>query len=118
MIFGLFVLLAFQALGELIKIATATMLPGPVIGLLMLFLMLLVRRGIPQVIGDMSGKLIAALPLLLTPPSVGMFFVADQLHGKGYEVVFAVAVGTVLTLLFSGVLMTWLIRFIGKDQLL
>lgn len=116
MIYGLFVLLAFQTLGELIKIATATMLPGPVIGLLMLFLVLLVRRGIPHVIGDVSGKLIAALPLLLTPPSVGMFFLADQLHGKGYEVAFAVITGTVLTLLFSGVLMMWLIRIRGKDQ--
>jgi holin-like protein len=117
MIFGLFVLLAFQALGELIKVATATMLPGPVIGLLMLFVVLLVRRGIPQVIGDISGKLIAALPLLLTPPSVGIFFVADQLHGKGYEVAFAVIVGTVLTLLFSGLLMTALIRLAGKNPL-
>lgn len=116
MIYGLFILLAFQTLGELIKMATATMLPGPVIGLLLLFLALLMRRGIPQIVGDISGKLIAALPLLLTPPSVGMFFIADQLHGKGYEVGFAVAVGTVLTLLFSGVVMTWLIRFMGKDQ--
>lgn len=116
MIYGLFVLFAFQALGELIKIATGTMLPGAVIGLLLLFLGLLLRRGIPHVIGDVSGKLIAALPLLLTPPSVGMFFLADQLHGKGYEVAFAVVIGTVLTLLFSGVLMMWLIRLAGRNQ--
>lgn len=117
MIYGLFVLFAFQALGELIKIVTGTVLPGAVIGLLLLFLLLLVRRGVPPLIGETSARLIGLLPLLLTPPSVGMFFLSEQMQGKGYAVAFAVIAGTIFTLVFSGVLMAWLIRLSGKDKL-
>lgn len=114
MIYGLFVIVACQALGELIKMATGTILPGAVIGLLLLFVLLLIFRRIPEVVGETSARLIAALPLLLTPPSVGLFFIADQLQGKGGAVVTAVVIGTITTLLVSGLSMMGLIRLTGK----
>ena len=116
MMLGLCVLFVFQALGELIKLATGTILPGPVIGLMLLFLSLLVRRGVPTSVGDTGTRLIGALPLLLTPPSVGLFFLGDQLQGKGYAVALAVLIGTALTLVCSAFLMTWLIRVTDKGD--
>lgn len=115
MIYGLFVLFAFQAFGELIKIATGTMLPGGVIGLLLLFALMVIRGGVPRVVGEASTRMIGLLPLLLTPASAGLFFLAELLHGKGYAVVVAVLVGTVVTLTFVALTMTWLIRLFGKE---
>lgn len=115
MIYGLFVIFACQALGEMIKLATGTILPGAVIGMLLLFALLLARRGVPAALGAAGMPLIGALPLLLTPPSVGLFFIADQLQGKVFAVVLVIVIGTITTLVVSALLMSWLIRITGKS---
>lgn len=116
MIRGLFVLALFQCAGELIKVATGTVLPGPVIGLLLLLVALLLRGGIPEHLGEAAGTLIGQLPLLLMPPSVGLYFLGDQLHGQWLAIAGAVLLGTPLTLLFSAALMQWLVKLTGRDH--
>lgn len=78
---GLLILMLCQCAGELIKIATGTLLPGAVIGLLLLFFLLLVRGAVPSSVEDTGATLIARLPLLLTAPSVGMFFLGERMRG-------------------------------------
>lgn len=110
---GLLLLLVFQCCGELIKIATGTVLPGAVIGLLLLFIVLLLRGGVPDSVDTTGSKLIARLPLLLTAPSVGLFFLGERLHGQWLAVVIAVVAGTLITLLFSAIVMAKLTQWWG-----
>ena len=105
---GLLLLLFFQCCGELIKIATGTVLPGAVIGLLLLFVALLIRGGVPDSVDAVGSKLIARLPLLLTAPSVGLFFLGERMHGQWLPMLFAVVAGTVITFLFSAIVMAQL----------
>jgi holin-like protein len=116
MIRGLFVLLLFQFLGELVKIATGTVLPGAVIGLLLLLVALLLRGGVPEWLGKTASALIGQLALLLMPPSVGLYFLGDQLHGQWPAIAGAVVLGTFLTLLFSAAVMQYLMRAARKDR--
>lgn len=110
MLRGLLVLLLFQCLGEAIKVATGTVLPGPVIGLLLLFAVLLLRGGPSLALAGTSERLIGLLSLLLMPPSVGLFFLGDRLQGQWPALLAAVVLGTLATLLVSAVVMQWLVR--------
>lgn len=108
---GLLLLLFFQCCGELIKIATGTVLPGAVIGLLLLFIALLARGGVPDSVSEAGNKLIARLPLLLTAPSVGLFFLGERMQGQWWAMVFAVVGGTLITFLFSAIVMAKLTQW-------
>jgi holin-like protein len=116
MIRGLFVLLLFQCLGELLKLATGAILPGGVIGLLLLLAALALRGAVPDWLGKTSAALIGQLALLLLPPSVGLFFLGAQLRGQWPAVAGAIVFGTIATLLCSALVMRWLMRGAAKDN--
>jgi holin-like protein len=110
MLRGILVLLLFQCLGELVKIATGTVLPGAVIGLLLLLAALMAYRGVPAWLDQSSQHMLALLPLLLMPPSVGLIFLGPRLQGQWPAIAGAVVLGTILTLLFSAALLQWLVK--------
>lgn len=107
---GLLVLLLFQCAGELVRIALGLALPGPVIGMLLLFGVALLRGSVAASVEQAGSALIARLPLLLLAPSVGLFFLGERLQGQWFAVVVAVVVGTVATLTVSAWLMAKLVR--------
>ncbi len=110
MVRGLLVLLLFQCLGELIKLATGTVLPGTVIGLLLLLAVLMVTGGPGDGLEKTSEGLIGHLALLLMPPSVGLWFLGDRLDGQWPAIVAALLGGTLVTLLVTTLLMKWLLK--------
>lgn len=109
MLRGLLVLLLFQCLGELIKAFTGTVLPGAVIGLLLLLVTLMVLGGPDTSLEKVSDGLIGHLALLLTPPSVGLWFLGDRLDGQWPAIIAALLGGTVATLLVTTLLFKWLL---------
>jgi putative effector of murein hydrolase LrgA (UPF0299 family) len=73
---GLTWLVLFQLLGTALNHLFIPVLPGPIIGLLLLLVYLLVWPG--QRAPERSGRLLRYLPLLLVPPAVGvMVYAAD-----------------------------------------
>ncbi|MEE8057920.1 MAG: CidA/LrgA family protein [Pseudomonadales bacterium] len=71
LITGLLILLVFQCLGEAIKATFELSLPGPVLGMLLLFLGLCLYREIPNAVAKSSQTLIPLLALMFLPASVG-----------------------------------------------
>ena len=116
MLRGFLVLLVFQCLGELVKIATGTVLPGAVIGLLLLLVALALIRGVPAWLDQSSQQMLGLLPLLLMPPSVGLVFLGPSLQGQWLGIIGAVLLGTILTLLLSAALLQWLLDRAERRQ--
>ena len=110
MVRGLLVLLLFQLIGEAIKAATGTVLPGAVIGLLLLLATLMLLGGPDAALERASGGLIDHLSLLLMPPSVGLWFLGHRLDGQWPAIIAAVLGGTLITLLVTTALLQWLLR--------
>lgn len=110
MIKGLLILLLFQCLGEAIKAYTQAILPGPVIGMLLLFSTLCLYRHVPTSIGTASQSLIKLLPLLFMPAAVGLFFLDERFNQQWVAIAAAVIVGTALSLLFNAWLMKRLVE--------
>ncbi|MCX4197224.1 CidA/LrgA family protein, partial [Methylobacterium organophilum] len=76
---GLTWLVLLQLLGNLINLVLLPALPGPIIGMLLLFGLLLLRRSIPESLEKTAALLLQYLPLLLIVPAAGIMTSAGAL---------------------------------------
>ncbi len=105
---GLLILLCFHLAGEAVVAVSGLPIPGAVIGLLLLFAALLIRGGANASLEQTGSFLIGLLPLLLIVPSAGVFFLGARFSGQWPAFAGAIVGGTLLTLLFSALLMKFL----------
>ena len=69
---GITILLAYQLLGEVGALVLRIPIPGPVLGMLLLFITLLLRRHTSASLDTASTALLRHLSLLFVPAGVGM----------------------------------------------
>lgn len=113
---GLLVLLVFQCLGEAIKAYFDIVLPGPVIGMFLLFFSLCLYRGVPAAVATSSQTLIPLLALIFLPAATGLFFLGPQFNDQWLAIIAAVTLGSALSLIFNALLMKWLSRRVPADD--
>ncbi|MBA1203066.1 CidA/LrgA family protein [Pseudomonas capeferrum] len=113
---GLTWLVLFQLLGTAINHLAVPVLPGPIIGLLLLLLFLMLRGEVGKPLNEASGSLLRYLPLLLVPPAVGVMVYAQDIAADFWAIVGALVISCLLTLAFVGVLMQKLIHRQGKRK--
>ena len=92
-------ILACQLAGEFVVHAFALPLPGPVLGMFLLFGLLVLRGGggaVPHKLGDAADGLLGHLSLLFVPASVGLMRYLDTLAANALTVILAVALSTAL----------------------
>lgn len=101
MIGSLAALLLFQLAGEIIVRLTGLPLPGPVLGMMLLFFGLVARGRTPDVFADTSRGLLGYLALLFVPAGVGIVShlqrVADQWLAIGVTLLASTALALVAT---------------------
>lgn len=101
---ALLVLLVFQWLGEIAAGAGDIALPGPLLGMLML-LVLLTVYGQPLAFLDRSSNLlIQHLSLMFIPPSVGAFFLSQQIYQQFPSLLTIIFLSTVAAIIFMALL--------------
>lgn len=105
---GLLILLVFQCLGEAINAWLDLGMPGPVIGMLLLFACLCLFGSAPDSVAKASQTLIPLLAIMFMPAAAGIFFLGPQFSDQWPAILGAVIVGTILSLLFNALLMKWL----------
>ncbi|WP_320837990.1 CidA/LrgA family protein [Zhongshania sp.] len=110
MLAGFLTLLGCQLVGEFVQRTLNLPLPGPVIGMLLLFCGLCIRGSVPKDLESGSQKLIELLPLLLMAPAAGVFFLGAGFADQWPAFIAAVSLGTVCTLVFCGLLIRFLQR--------
>ncbi|MBD9416940.1 CidA/LrgA family protein [Pseudomonas sp. PDM16] len=106
---GLTWLVLFQLLGTALNVLFLPMLPGPIIGMLLLFVFLLVRGEVGEPMTEAAASLLRYLPLLLVPPAVGMMAYAEQIAADFWALAGALGLSLLISLLFAGWLMQKLI---------
>ncbi len=107
---GLFWLVLCQLLGTALNVLLLPMLPGPIIGMLLLFIMLLLRGRVDEPLQQAASSLLKYLPLLLVPPAVGVMAYAEAIVADFWAVVGALVLSLLLSLGFAGWLMHSLIE--------
>lgn len=107
-------LLAFQLVGEVVTHGLHLPVPGPVLGMALLFLTLVIRGGVPDSLRQTANQLLQHLSLLFVPAGVGVMLHFQRLADEWPALLLAVLGSTLLTMAVSGLLLKWLVR--GKSK--
>ena len=107
---GLTWLVLFQLLGTALNALFLTLLPGPIIGMLLLFVFLLLRGEVGEPLAAAATGLLHYLPLLLVPAAVGVMVHAQALAEDFWAIVGALVISLLVSLAFAGWLMQKLIE--------
>ncbi len=103
-------ILACQLFGEFIVGIFAVPVPGPVLGMLFLFLFLVFKGEVPDDLQEISDDLLWSMSLLFVPAGVGVMLHFQLLEQAALPIGVALAVSTVLTIIVTGTVMRWLGR--------
>ena len=112
---GLTWLLVFQCAGEALARVFALPVPGPVLGLVLLFIALSFR-GIPDGLAAAAGGLARHLSLLFVPAGVGVISYAAPLAAEWLPIAAALVASTALTLAATALTFRWLARRIAQSD--
>ncbi|MFV9506231.1 MAG: CidA/LrgA family protein [Oscillochloridaceae bacterium umkhey_bin13] len=109
MVNALLALLALQLVGEVLVRAVGLPLPGPVVGMLLLFVGLRLRGGVPTALQQVADGLLGNLSLLFVPAGVGVVVHLGLLRAAWWQLPLTVLVSTVITLVVTALVMQSLI---------
>lgn len=101
MLAALTLLLVFQTIGEVLARVLALPVPGPVIGMALLFAWLAVRRGPSEQLRGTATQLLSHLSLLFIPAGVGVMLHFERLRSEWLPISAALIVSTVATIAVS-----------------
>lgn len=101
MILEFLVLLACQLLGSWLSDTLQLPIPGPVVGMVLLFAYLTLRGGLPDAMAKASAPLLKHMSLLFIPSGAGILLYLDQVYAEWLAIVAALLVSTLLALLIS-----------------
>ena len=111
MIFGFVQILLFQSIGELVSKFLLPTLPGPVIGLVLLVVWLVMRKKINAELAMVADGFSQYLGLLFVPAAVGVVLFLPQLKANAFAIITALIGSVILTIATSAVVA----RFLSKE---
>ena len=112
LIAGLTVLVIFQWLGELVVQWTGVIVPGSLMGMLLLLIFLAYPSRLAAIVEPVSNRLIQNLSLLFILACVGVFFLGPAISLQIPLLMVVIALSTLLAIIFMAVL----IRTIGAAK--
>ena len=98
LIYGITLLLAYQLVGEVGVRALDLPVPGPVAGMLLLFLTLVALGRVPESLSTSAGGLLSHLSLLFVPAGVGIMVHAERIGAEWLPIALALVLSTLLTM--------------------
>lgn len=108
MIAYLTLILTCQLLGEAAVSALGLAVPGPVLGMLLLFLFLMLRGKVPDNLESTGNGLLRSMSLLFVPAGTGVIMHVQLLAESIVPLGLAVAVSTSVTIIVTALMMRWL----------
>lgn len=91
-------LLVLQLIGEIISQGLSLPVPGPVVGMLLLFIILLARSRLAAQLHETVQNLLQHLSLLFVPAGVGVMLHVRRVTDEWSAILLALVVSTVLTI--------------------
>ena len=112
MLQGIFIIFFFQLVGEGIQQLFALLIPGPVIGLILLLFALIFTKGLASPttvnlsnsVSHSANSILNYLSLLFVPIGVGVIMHLQYLEENILSVVIVILIGTVLSLGVTAIL--------------
>ncbi|MCI0511216.1 holin-like protein [Chromohalobacter marismortui] len=115
LILGMSILLGCQFLGELLVHALSLPVPGPVVGMVVLLVGLMLNGRVPSGLRASGEGLLRYLTLLFVPAGVGIMVHFGLIKTDFWPIVITLVVSTTLTLAVTAKVMEWLTRSTPQD---
>ncbi len=110
LIIGMSVLLGCQFIGELLVRALAVPVPGPVLGMVVLLVGLMINGRVPSALRMAGEGLLRYLTLLFVPAGVGLMTHFGLIREELGVLAVTLVASTALTLAVTAKLLDWLAR--------
>jgi holin-like protein len=107
------ILLLFQLAGEVLAQMFSLPVPGPVIGMALLFGGLVLRGGASHELRTTSNNILGHLAILFIPGGVGVMLYLSRVADEWLPIVVSLVLSTVLTLLATALVLRVFLH--GKD---
>lgn len=102
------ILLLFQLVGEVIAHGFGLPIPGPVIGMLLLLIYLLLNRDAVEKLAPTANGLLRHMSILFVPAGVGVMLHGQRIVSEFLPIVVALFVSTVLGMVVTALVTKWL----------
>ena len=113
---GLTILLVYQLIGEITARYFFLPIPGPVLGMLMLFVTLAIKGSVHDTLEKTATGLLSHLSLLFIPAGVGMIVHFDRIANEWVAICVALILSTVITLVGSAAIMSIVSKFVSDTR--
>lgn len=114
MVHAIAALLVFQLVGEVLVQALALPLPGPLLGMLLLFAAFVVRGGVPEAVERGAQALLSHLMLLFIPAVTGVILYAERIGREWLPFLAACLIGAAITMAAAAYTLRWMLRITGQ----
>ena len=108
MLKGIITLLVFQFLGECITKLFELLVPGPVIGMVLLLIFLIIRKSSFPSLDSAVFIHLRYLPMLFIPAAMGIITQIDIISKEFWAICISLVLGTIIALAFCAKLMDYL----------
>lgn len=109
------VLLVCQLVGEVLVQALGLPVPGPLIGMLLLFAGLVLRGELPSELGNCAQSLLSHLMLLFIPAVTGVMMYFERIEREWLAFLAACLLGAALTMAVTAFTLRWMLRVTGTS---
>ena len=116
MLAAITVLLVCQLVGEIVVVVFGLPVPGPVVGMVLLFVHLIVRRRVSEDLSNTSNGLLRHLSLLFVPAGVGVMAHLNRLGDEWLPISVSLVLSTLLTIAVTALVMRALLASRVKGQ--
>ena len=111
---GITLLLVYQLVGEVAVRLAGLPIPGPVLGMVLLFLTLLVRGRAPASVDQAASALLSHLSLLFVPAGVGMMVHFGRIADEWLPITLALLLSPVITMVATALIMQVTSRWFAR----
>ena len=109
------IILALQLAGEVVVRITGLPVPGPVLGMLALFIVLLAKGQAPEPLERLANALLSHLGLLFVPAGVGIIAYLGLIAERWLPLLITLIASTLVAILMTALTLRLLLRRKGEQ---
>ena len=116
MLAAITLLLVYQLAGEIVVVALGLPIPGPVVGMALLFVTLVIRGHVTGDLRETASGLLRHLSLLFVPAGVGVMLHFGRIGDEWLPLAAALVGSTLLTIAVTALVLRALMRRAGAPE--
>ena len=116
MLYAFAALFVCQLLGELIVQSMGLLLPGPLVGMVLLFIGLMIHGHVPEKLNQTTGKLFRHMMFFFIPLVAGVMMHIERMTAEWLPFMAACIAGAAVTLIVTALSFEWMLKLTRRTE--